>query len=313
MTSTTTDIKRQIVNELHKTARKNFKRRRILLKSLNDLYQADLVEMIPYHRENNNYKYILIVINCFSKYVWAYPLKSKSAKEVCDNMEKIFQQKHIPKNLQTDQGKEFFNKDFKRLMKIYKINHYNTFSETKAAIVERVNRTLKMWMWKEFNFRGKYRWIDFLQELINKYNNTKHRTIGMKPIDVNYSNEKILLETKYNRIKITNLKTKFKLDDYVRMSKIRGIFDKKYMSNWSTEIFKIKKVQYTEPTTYILEDYEGNEIEGGFYNYQLQKVKYPDVYLVEKILKKNGNKIFVKWLGFSDRHNSWINASNALL
>lgn len=301
--------KRQVVEEIHKPARINFKRRKVIIKGLYDLFQADLVEMIPYAKENNGYKYILITINCFSKFVWATPLKSKTGSEVAQAMEKVFK-KQCPNNLQTDMGGEFFNVHFKRLTKKYKVNHYSTFSEKKASIVERVNRTLKNLMWKEFNMQGNYCWLKLLQQIVRKYNNTKHRTIGMKPSEVTRENEQELLETAYNRIKLADVNSKFKVGDHVRISKLRGVFDKKYMPNWSTEIFVIKKVQLTNPTTYLLKDVNNRDIQGGFYREQLQKVKYPDVYLVEKVLKKKGNQLFVKWLGFSDKHNSWIKKSD---
>lgn len=111
---------------------------------------------------------------------------------------------------------------------------------------------------------------------------------------------------------MSNLNTKFKLDDYVRISKLRGTFDKSYQPNWSTEIFKIRKIQYTNPTTYLLRDMNNKNILGGFYSEQLEKVKYPDVYLVEKVLRKSGDKIFVKWLGFDNKHNSWINKNDVV-
>jgi hypothetical protein len=298
-------IKKQVVDEIHKQARINFPRRRVIVKSLNDLFQADLVEMIPYSSKNNGFRYILVVINCFSKFVWAFPLKTKSGNEVAENMEKVFQQQQ-PKNLQTDLGKEFFNKTFQLLMKKYNINHYNTYSEKKASIVERVNRTLKNLMWKEFNYHGHYRWINLLDNIIQKYNNSKHRTIGMKPSEVKKKHEKKLLNTVYNHLKIVNLTSKFHVGDHVRISKSRGVFDKKYMPNWSTEIFTIKKILLTNPNTYLLQDYLRQDIKGCFYQQQLQKVKYPDVYLVEKILRRKNNKVFVKWLGFDSTHNSWI-------
>jgi hypothetical protein len=298
-------IKKQVVDEIHKQARINFPRRRVIVKSLNDLFQADLVEMIPYSGENNGFKYILVVINCFSKFVWAFPLKTKTGYEVVENMEKVFKQQQ-PKNLQTDMGKEFFNKTFQLLMKKYNINHYNTYSEKKASIVERVNRTLKNLMWKEFNYHGHYRWINLLDNIVQKYNNSKHRTIGMKPSEVKKKHEKKLLNTVYNRIKIVNLSSKFHVGDHVRISKTRGVFDKKYMPIWSTEIFTIKKILLTNPNTYLLQDYQKQDIKGCFYQQQLQKVKHPDVYLVEKILRRKNNKVFVKWLGFDSTHNSWI-------
>lgn len=305
----TTDAKRQVVEEIHKPARINFKRRKVVIKSLNDLFQADLVEMIPYSRENKGYKYILVVINCFSKFVWALPLRNKTANEVCGSMEIVLKQQ-VPKNLQTDAGREFFNKDFQKLMKRYGVNHYNVFSEKKAAIVERVNRTLKNMMWKEFSLQGHYKWLDILPKIVQRYNNKKHRTTQMKPVKVTKKVEKLLLNTVYSRIKMTQLKTKFKIGDYVRISKRRGIFDKKYLANWSAEIFQVRQIKLTNPTTYLLKDINNQEIIGCFYEQQLQKVKYHDVYLVEKILKRKGDRVFVKWLGFDKTHNSWISKNN---
>lgn len=304
------EAKRQVVEELHKPARLNFKRRRVIIKSLNDLLQADLVEMIPYEKENRGYKYILVVINCFSKYVWAFPLKNKSAHEVCSSMEKVFKVQKFD-NLQTDMGREFFNKDFKALTNKYRVNHYNTFSEKKASIVERVNRTLKNMMWKEFSFNGNYKWVDLLPKIVKKYNNTKHSTIKMRPSEVTKRNEKYLLQTAYNHIKMVgNINPKLKLADHVRISKIRGVFDKKYMPNWSTEIFTIRKVNLTNPITYLLQDEHEKPISGAFYRYQLQKVKYPNVYLVEKVLKRKKDKVYVRWLGFNSKHDSWISKDN---
>jgi hypothetical protein len=115
-----TSIKMDIVKELHKPARKKFKRRRIIIKGLNETLQADLVEMIPYAKENQQFKYILV--DCFSKYVWMAPLKTKNSIDVSTAMENILLKvKPPPKNLQTDNGKECFNTKFQSLMKKRKI------------------------------------------------------------------------------------------------------------------------------------------------------------------------------------------------
>ncbi|KAJ8962878.1 hypothetical protein NQ318_001286 [Aromia moschata] len=100
--------------------------------------------------------------------------------------------------------------------------------------------------------------------------------------------------------------------DYVRISKHREAFTKGYTPNWSNEIFRIRKVNYTYPTTYLLEDQTGQEIRGVFYNEELQKTNYYDIYLVEKILRKKRDMIFVKWLGLDNRFNSWINKNNVV-
>lgn len=302
--------KRQVVNELHKPARRNFKRRTVILKGINDLWQADLVIMNNYSTDNNGFRYLLTVIDAFSKFAWALPVKTKSGLEVTEAMKQILV-KQSPKNLQTDDGTEFYNLHFKKLMDKYKINHYSTYSTLKASIIERFNRTLKGWMWKEFSLNGSYRWIDNIQNLVNRYNNKIHRTIKMKPRNVNFNNEKTLLKTVYNKIKSFPM-PKLKIGENVRISKYKHIFEKGYTPNWTTEIFTIEKVKNTNPCTYILKDYQDKTIQGSFYEHELLKAKYPNTFLIQKVLKEKGNKAFVKWLGFSNEHNSWIDKSDVL-
>lgn len=303
--------KRDLVNELHHQARKNFPRRRVITKGIDDLWQADLVEMGSYSKANKGFRFLLTVIDTFSKFAWCEALKTKTATDVSMAFEKILQRGRIPKNLQTDDGKEFFNTDFKKLMQKYSINHYSTYSVLKASIVERFNRTLKSLMWKEFSYNGNYLWIDVYRELVKQYNKTPHRTIKMAPIQVNSSNEKALLQSAYNHLKIFR-RQNFRVGDHVRISKYKHQFEKGYTPNWTTEIFKIRTIRITNPATYLLEDYEGNPIQGCFYKEELLPTKYPNTYLVEKILKTKGNKVLVKWLGFSDKHNSWIDKNHII-
>ena len=181
----------------------------------------------------------------------------------------------------------------------------------KASIVERFNRTLKNEMWKVFTLNGTYKWIDVLPRLMQEYNARPHRTIAMRPVDVTPANAEKLLSTVYSRIKIV-APAKFKVGNPVRVSKFKTIFAKGYTPNWTTEVFKIAKVQRPNPVTYLLEDYQGKPIVGSFYEYELLKVADPHVYLVEKVLRRRGNEVYVKWLGMDMSHNSWINKSNIL-
>lgn len=308
-----TKEKIQLVNELHKPAKINFKRRRTIIKGLDDLWQMDLAEMGNYARENKNFKYILVVIDCFSKFVWTKPIKTKSGEEVMRAIDDILKDsKRTPKNLQSDQGKEFYNAHFKNLMKMHNVNHYSTFSVKKAAIVERVIRTLKEKLYKYFSLNGTYRWLDILPQITDNYNKRPHRTTGMKPCEINKKNEKTVLHSSYNFIKMATDPKKFKVGDLVRISKYKHIFEKGYTPNWTTELFKIVKVHITNPITYLLEDLRGNPIGGGFYAEELQKAKYSDIYLVEKVLRKRNNKVFVKWLGLDKSHNCWIDSTNKL-
>jgi hypothetical protein len=303
--------KLKIVNEIHRNARKNFIRRRTIIKGYRDLWQIDLAEMQQYAGENDGYRYILVCINCFSKFVYTRPIKNKTGIEVTNAMKSILKDaSYTPTNLQSDQGKEFYNANFQALMKSYNINHYSTYSTKKAAIVERVIRTLKNLLYKQFSARGTYKWLKLLPIITNTYNHMKHRTTGMKPADVK-ENTQIKA---YNYLKILPKKIKFRLGDIVRISKYKSVFDKGYTPSWSTELFRIAKVNITNPPTYLLESLEGQPIKGCFYEAELQKTSSPDVYLVEKVLKQrrknHTDQLFVKWLGFPNQFNSWINKSD---
>jgi len=297
--------KHDIALELHKPIRKNYTRRRVNVYYKNDLFQADLIDMISYFRENKGYKYILCIIDCFTKFAWALPLKSKKGEEVTLSAGKIFIDRR-PNLLQVDRGKEFYNKHFKNLVEKCNIKMYSTYSTVKACVVERFNRTLKEKMFRQFTVRGSYEWVSILPELMNNYNNSKHRTIGISPKQADVDSSSI--EIKLREIK--QKKIKFTVGDKVRISMHKGVFVKGYLPNWSTEIFTIIKVNKTLPTTFILEDYTGERIAGGFYAEEICKTIHPDEYLVEKVIRVKGCKIFVKWLGFDSSHNSWINKTN---
>lgn len=305
--------KEQIIEELHRSARRHYPRRNTVVKGISDLHQADLVEM-PYGNVNKGYKYILTIINCFSKVADAYPLKNKTGKSVTIAMKRYLSKpNNIVTHLQTDMGKEFYNSSFKNLMSVNNINHYSTFSELKAAIIERFNRTLKNIMYKRFSLQGTYKWYDILQDIINQYNNTKHRSIGMKPVEVNKSNEDFVRQQikQVNRPKVEKRPPKqFMIGDSVRISKSRNIFSKKYFPNWTNEVFTVYRIQPSVPETYILKDKVGTILNGAFYGHELLKSTTGNVYLIDKVIRKKGNKVLVKWSGFDKSQSSWINKND---
>ncbi|XP_036147594.1 uncharacterized protein LOC118647233 [Monomorium pharaonis] len=166
-------------------------------------------------------------------------------------------------------------------------------------------------MWKKFTLNDNYKWIDLLPDLVSNYNSRKHRTIGMRPVDVTPAVAERLLNTVYSSIKIAG-RAKFKVGDSVHVNKFKTVFEKGYTPNWTTEVFKIIKVQHTNPVTYLLEDYRGTSIVEAFYEHELHRATHPNVYLVEKVLRRKGDKVYVKWLGFDDSHNSWIYKDNVI-
>ncbi|XP_050522074.1 uncharacterized protein LOC126894823 [Daktulosphaira vitifoliae] len=149
---------------------------------------------------------------------------------------------------------------------------------------------------------------EWLSALLHDYNNVrKHRTIGMTPVQAVKNPD--LVRFKLRQIP-DSLPVKFRVGNKVRISVHKSVFDKGYLPNWSTELFTVVKVRQTVPPTYYLEDYQGNPIRGLFYTEELNKTSYPDMYLVERVLRTRGDQCFVKWLGFSPEHNSWIPKTN---
>ena len=141
-------------------------------------------------------------------------------------------------------------------------------------------------------------YIDKLDDILKEYNNTYHKTIKIKPINIK-DNTYINFEKEVN-----NKDPKFKVVDYVRISKYKNIFAKGYMPNWS-EVFIISKIKNTVPWTYVINDLNGEEITGTFYEKELQKTNQQE-FRIEKILKRKGDKLYVKWKGYDNSFNSWI-------
>jgi Chromo (CHRromatin Organisation MOdifier) domain len=171
-------------------------------------------------------------------------------------------------------------------------------------MVERFNRTLKSKMWKVFTERKNHKYIDILDDLVNNYNNSFHNTIKMTPFEASKKENTLKVDRILNPI-ITKKEIipKFKVGDKVRISKVKMIFDKGYLPNYTYEIFTVSEIKETNPITYKLKDYNNEEIKGSFYNQELTIYNKKDnVYEVEKILKtryRNGKKEFlVKWKGY---------------
>ena len=140
-------------------------------------------------------------------------------------------------------------------------------------------------------------YIDKLDDIVNEYNNTYHTTIKIKPIDVEDN-------TYINTSKKINYKDpEFKVGDCVRISKYKNIFAKGYKPNWSGEVFVIKKVKNTIPWTYVINDLNGEEIMGTFYEKELQKTNQEE-FRIEKVIKRKGDKIYVKRKGYDNSFNS---------
>lgn len=298
---------------LHKPIRFKFVRRKVLAYGIGDLIQCDLADLSKLAKYNNGHKYLLVGIDVFSKFAHAIPLKSKSADSLVEGFKKLFKHIKYVKNLQTDEGKEFYNKKVQSYFKKLKIHHYSSHSEYKASVVERFNRTLKSKLFRIFTHTNSYRYLDVLNDVLKSYNASIHRTTGYAPIHVTPDLEAKIFEKVYGYHTSTDYK--FSLGDRVRILKSKHTFHRGFLANWTDEVFIIKRRYPSAPPTYELEDLKGTNIKGRFYEEELQKVlkKSQDYWRVEQILKTRGvgqrKEYYVKWKGFDQRFNSWVKAS----
>ena len=176
---------------------------------------------------------------------------------------------------------------------------YSTHNEEKSAVAERFIRTLKNKIYKHMRAISKNVYFDVLDDIVDEFNNTYHRKIKMKLIDVKSDSF-----AEYNE-ESNEKDPKFKVGDHVRISKYKNIFSKRYASNWSEEIFIAKKIQNTIPWTYVSSDLNGEEIVGSFYEKRLQKANQKE-FRIKKVIRKKGDKLYVKWKGYKNSFNSWI-------
>lgn len=311
-------LMKQDAYTLHKPVRKSFKRNQVRVRGIDENWQADLVDVQNLKQFNGGYRYLLTCIDVLSKYAWAVPLKSKLSKDVVKAFESILQEGRVPIALHTDKGSEFINKDFQKCLKAHAIHFFTTENEMKGFCIERFHRTLRTRMAKYFTYHNTYKYIPILKELLKGYNATTHSSIGMKPSEVTIENQHRALNALYGQRKEGEKKTvkpfsfKFHIGDQVRVSKVKMRFAKGYEANWSEEIFTIAACVKRKPPVYKIEDYNGEQLRGTFYETELQTVKKAkeDRYLVEKVIRtrvRNKSKqYFVRWKGYGKEFDSWV-------
>lgn len=297
---------------LHKMARKNFPRRKTIVYGENNQLQADLADMQQHHRENEGFRFLLTLVDVFSKKGYVIPLKSKSGKEVSRAFEEFFEKSPPIKAIQTDKGREFYNGSVAEVFKKFGVKHFSSHDErTKAAVVERWNRTLKQKLYRWFTKTGEYRYIDILQDIVGSYNETPHRATGIPPNEVDATNREDVWNKLYPPVLPRKNKNILKIGDYVRISRAVENFGRGYTPNWSYEIFVISEVLRTAPVCYKIKDLQDEDIEGSFYGEELQLVKKSKSFKIERIIKSRGKgknkQYYVKFKGYPDKFNDWVN------
>ena len=178
------DWAQQLAEELHKPITRKFTKRRVFVKGVDEIWAADLVEMGRFSDWNKGIKYMLMVIDVFSKFGWIEPLQNKKGETVAAAFKKIFKLGRQPRLLWTDKGKEFYNKNVNQLLSRKNIKLYSTENEEKSSVAERINRTIKQMMWKMFSANNNTIYVDKIDELLKNYNSSFHRSVQMSPAAV---------------------------------------------------------------------------------------------------------------------------------
>ena len=216
----------QLAEELHKPIITKFKKRKVNSTFKDNIWGVDLADMQLLSKYNKGIRFLLCVIDIFSKYAWVVPLKDKKGTSIVKAFQSILKQSNKkPNKIWVDKGSEFYNAYFKKWLRDNNIVMYSTHNERKSVVAERFIRTLKSKIYKYMTSISKNVYIDKLDDIVDEYNNTYHTTIKMKPADVKDN-------TYINANKeINNKDPKFKVGDHVRISKYKNIFAKGYMSN----------------------------------------------------------------------------------
>lgn len=244
---------------------------------LDYVWQADLADMSALSNFNAGNNYLLTVIDVLSKYAWAVPIKRKTGSEVSSAFRQIFK-KRKPVQLCTDAGKEFLNSEVQKLLKEQDIHFFVApSSDVKAAVVERFNRTLKQRMWKYFTARETFKYVDVLQDLVDSYNKMIHSSTSMPPSKVTIDNQDVVFEKLYgsrwaSKCPRKKPRFKFNIGDTVKLSRVKRMFEKGYVSNWTKENFVVCQRLPRIPPVYKVKDENGEIIKGVFYEAELLKV-----------------------------------------
>ena len=286
--------------EIHKQVKKPTETRQVVTTGIDEIWSIDLSDMGELAEQNKGYKWLMVVIDCFSRFVWCEPMKDKTAESSWAAFQLILKKGRKPEKLWSDQGKEFYNSVWKGHLDALGISQYSTYSLNKASIVERVQRTLKTKMWVIFTEKQTRNWVKILPELVSDYNNTVHSSIKKTPTEASLkSGENKLLE---QYAEPEEGKAKYKVGQWVRISRIKDTFEKGYTPSWSFEIFQITSISLKKPVVYYLHDYYGEAVKGAFYQAEIQPTKQKDVFLVEKVLETKGvgkkKENLVKFVGY---------------
>lgn len=260
---------------LHKDRRFRFRKNRVVAFSKDFQWMADLADMQKYSKQNHGYKYILVVIDVFTKYIWARALHSKQPRSVTQAFENIFDlDGRKPLRLQTDRGREFDSAYLREFYKKHKITYFTSWNKTfKCSVVERANRTIKSRMFRYFTANKTHKWVHNLQKIVDSYNNSHHRSIKMTPTEACEAPTQVVFNNLYGfSFDKQPSKSKLNVGDNVRVAYDRGVFDKSYEKTHTDETAQVVAIAQRPYPMYSLRDWSGEHVNRRFYHQELQLI-----------------------------------------
>ena len=313
-------LRKEDTYTLNRALNQRFPRNRVVVDGIDSQWDVDLADLALLEKSNDGFRYFLLAIDIFSRYVWVRPLKTKYAKEIVTALKSILAEGRHPQSIRTDGGREFQNRSVKAFLAEREIHLFSTYNEPQANYAESAIKTIKSKLYRYLISRNTLRYIDVLQDLVKSYNNTKHSSLGRTPATVDKSNES---EVRLDQYRLRRKpkhdedhrkqRMLFDIGDQVRVSFRRETFDREYGQKWSGEVFIItERDRRNGIPIYKLRDWNGEPIKGTFYQQQLQKVDVSDedAFKIDKVLKRrrvNGrNQVLVKWLNWPKKFNQWI-------
>lgn len=304
--------------------RKQFQRNRVIVAGIDDQWDTDLADLHSFKDDNQGFKYLLCVIDIFSRYAWVKTLKDKTAGSIVNAFRQILaQDQRKPDRLRSDAAKDFTSNRFQDMCKTEKIRHFTTHGEKQANYVERFIQTLKTRIFRFMVGKNTPKYIEVLPDLVFAYNNSYHTGIQEIPAQVNKENEKKLWWQMYlpdgfyrpeTLKKPKKTKFRFSIGDFVRISFTASGFNRQYEQKWTTEVFVVlDRFPREGIPIYVLKNTLGEKIQGTFYESEMQAIDYDptQAFKIElPVLKYKGRRpnrmALVKWIGWPKQYNQWI-------
>ena len=223
------------INEIYsKPPKRNYNTNKTDVYHIDDIWSLDILDLKDYGPENNRgYRYVLVVIDNFSKFGWTIPLKNKNAQTIKDSFENILiNSKRSPNLIESDRGKEFHNNIFQDFLNKNDIKLYSRNSLYGAVFAERFNRTIRDLLKKPVFEKGDGNWIDVLQTITKQYNNKTHSSTKLTPTQASLKkNEGYVYKNLLDKRK--KVKPKYEIGDLVRTAHLKRTFSKGDTTNWS--------------------------------------------------------------------------------